>query len=301
MKAKKLLIILTCIYFVLANILFTVKAIEIDDDDTVRRCFVLAANGGTDMEAFYEYKINNDGPNTCTIVGYKGNFYSNIVPETLDGYIITRIGDGAFKDINKITGGFTLPSTVISIGNEAFSGCTLMTSVTLSNKTASIGNNAFENCTSLMKINIDNVETIGNEAFKGCTKLNSLTFKNKIKSIGSKAFEKCGAAELKFTSTTAPQVQDDTFANFAGKVILPLINDDYAGIAWTGSYVNGVAVLGDLDDNGVVDANDASLVLEKYKAESATKADLDVADLDRNGVLDANDASLILEIYKTTE
>ena len=56
---------------------------------------------------------------------------------------------------------------------------------------------------------------------------------------------------------------------------------------------------GDLDYNGVVDANDASVALELYKSQTATSADIAVGDLDNNDLIDANDASLILELYKT--
>ncbi len=56
---------------------------------------------------------------------------------------------------------------------------------------------------------------------------------------------------------------------------------------------------GDLDRNGVVDANDASVALELYKAQSATSDDIKIGDMDRNNLIDANDASLILEYYKT--
>lgn len=56
---------------------------------------------------------------------------------------------------------------------------------------------------------------------------------------------------------------------------------------------------GDLDFNGVIDANDASLLLETYKSENWSSADLPIADMDNNNVIDANDASLILEYYKT--
>ena len=55
----------------------------------------------------------------------------------------------------------------------------------------------------------------------------------------------------------------------------------------------------DLDYNGVVDANDASVALELYKSQTATSADIAVGDLDNNDLIDANDASLILELYKT--
>lgn len=56
---------------------------------------------------------------------------------------------------------------------------------------------------------------------------------------------------------------------------------------------------GDIDKNGVVDANDAAKILEIYKAENATKEDITIADMDDNGILDSNDAALVLETYKT--
>ena len=86
---------------------------------------------------------------------------------------------------------------------------------------------------------------------------------------------------------------------YEGKVIIPQQDSEYMGQAWVGAYVKGVNKMGDLDNNGVVDANDASLVLERYKSENATRREIQIADIDRNGLLDANDASLILEIYKT--
>lgn len=56
---------------------------------------------------------------------------------------------------------------------------------------------------------------------------------------------------------------------------------------------------GDLDRNGVVDANDASVALELYKSQSSTLEDILIGDMDDNNLIDANDASLILEVYKT--
>ena len=56
---------------------------------------------------------------------------------------------------------------------------------------------------------------------------------------------------------------------------------------------------GDLDRNNVVDANDASVALELYKAQNATENDILIGDMDNNQLIDANDASLILEYYKT--
>ena len=60
-------------------------------------------------------------------------------------------------------------------------------------------------------------------------------------------------------------------------------------------------MLGDVDDNGVIDANDASMILELYKNGNVTNNQILVGDLDGNSVIDANDASLILELFKTTK
>ena len=60
-------------------------------------------------------------------------------------------------------------------------------------------------------------------------------------------------------------------------------------------------ILGDVDDNGVVDANDASMILELYKNGNITNNEVLVGDLDSNDIIDANDASLILELFKTAK
>ena len=62
---------------------------------------------------------------------------------------------------------------------------------------------------------------------------------------------------------------------------------------------NNQVLKGDLDKNNVVDANDASVALELYKAQNATAEDIAIGDMDNNNLIDANDASLILEYYKT--
>ena len=62
---------------------------------------------------------------------------------------------------------------------------------------------------------------------------------------------------------------------------------------------NNQVLKGDLDKNNVVDANDASVALELYKAQNATAEDIAIGDMDENNLIDANDASLILEYFKT--
>ena len=85
-----------------------------------------------------------------------------------------------------------------------------------------------------------------------------------------------------------------------GKATITLdINGNIRTCVVTVRSDNGM--LGDVDDNGVIDANDASMILELYKNGNITNNQILVGDLDGNSVIDANDASLILELFKTTK
>ena len=88
----------------------------------------------------------------------------------------------------------------------------------------------------------------------------------------------------------------DTTFNTPFDFSKPITSDKTIYAKWKekGAYLKG-----DLDKNGVVDANDASVALELYKAQNATAEDIAIGDMDENNLIDANDASLILEYYKT--
>ena len=69
----------------------------------------------------------------------------------------------------------TLPDSVTSIGDYAFSSCSSLTSITIPKSVTSIGSWAFSDCSSLTSITIpDGVTSIGNWAFYGCTSLTGI-------------------------------------------------------------------------------------------------------------------------------
>lgn len=269
----------------LENVIMYVCAIEIEPYDAFTDGF--------------KYKINSDGK-TCTIVKYDSKIYTNIIPSELDGYTVTSIGDRAFKDVDVVSGEVKLPSTIVSIGDEAFKGCTLLTKVKLADGTISIGDSAFSGCTGLETINLDNVQTIGDLAFENCDgfKKTDIVFSDNLKSLGSEVFYDSNIETIEFLSETAPETVSTTFDGYSGKKIIPYNCEDYIGTQWGLSQIRGIEKVGDVDQDGVVNANDAALVLDMYKYETATDIDYKIADVNRDGVINANDAASILDIYK---
>jgi len=77
---------------------------------------------------------------------------------------------------NAIRGTFTIPTSVTSIGNSAFSGCNSLTSITIREGVTSIGVKSFDNCISLTVVTIPaSVTSIGSSPFINCTRLTGIT------------------------------------------------------------------------------------------------------------------------------
>lgn len=76
-----------------------------------------------------EYSVNEDGT-TCTVTGIGTCTDSEIVipNKSPDGYSVTSIGYNAFSDCSGLTS-VTIGNSVTSIGSSAFGGCSGLTEI----------------------------------------------------------------------------------------------------------------------------------------------------------------------------
>ena len=111
---------------------------------------------------------------------------SSIIPNS-----VTLIGEDAFCGCTGLTS-ITIPDSVTSIGENAFWCCYGLKSVTIGKSVTLIDRCAFYSCSGLKEIIIpDSVTEIGDNAFCYCDELKSVIIGNSVTEIGDNAFEDC--------------------------------------------------------------------------------------------------------------
>lgn len=135
------------------------------------------------------YKIK-EGTNTICNYAFSGfhSLQKIILPSS-----ITSIGDGAFWgcSLKKIT----IPSSVTKIGDEAFTNNSL-TEIIIPSSVTEIGNRIFAHCKELQMVTIPTSLTrIENGMFECCESLKKIIIPLSIKSIGDSAFSWCNSLQ----------------------------------------------------------------------------------------------------------
>jgi len=178
----------------------------------------------TDASGQWKYVVRNDGAViTKYVVEPCGDL---VIPNELDGYAVSGIGDWAFVFWDGLIS-VMIPDSVTSIGRNPFAYCDAMSQINVSPNNSAyesidgvlfdkqqkmlvsypstkedvytipegvllIGDDAFSGCRDLISVIIpDSVTGIGDRAFEGCFSLASVTIPDSVTSIGDYVFEGC--------------------------------------------------------------------------------------------------------------
>lgn len=116
---------------------------------------------------------------------------------------IGEVGAGAFYQCQKLTSAaFASGDRQVKMGDNIFSGCWYLASVTLPQNIDRIGDGMFMNCQMLAGVEIpQGAESIGNGAFSSCSGFTTVIIPDSVSTIGSAAFSACALKDIYFTGT----------------------------------------------------------------------------------------------------
>lgn len=260
------------------------------------------------------------------------------LPDKIEGVPLTVIRRGLFANRDEIVS-VTLPETLTVIGSEVFAGCENLASINIPEGVIEIGGGAFGNCLSLESINIPSglkiietglfaysglkavnipqkVEVIGYAAFLGCENLTSIVIPENVKILTEFALYQCVNMEsitienldCKIGDVPLDDPEDPEKRVFTGTIYGYKGSTAQAYAEKYGYKFEDIELkrLGDVNQDGSINALDASKVLTAYastaigKDSGLTDSQKKSADVNKDGAIDALDASVILSYYAYT-
>ena len=230
------------------------------------------------------------GDSVTSIGNFAFRYCTSLVGVTIPDSV-TSIGAGAFEVCaglesltvdtnNTVYDSRNNCNAVIETGsNTLIAGCK---NTVIPNDVTTVGEDAFFGCTSLTSVTIpDSVTSIGDFAFCGCTSLASVTIPDSVTSIGFEAFGylNYGSKAEGFTIYGKPGSEAEAYANENGFIF---ISDEYT------------VTTGDVNGDSKVDITDATLV-QHFAAEliELDENQKKAADTNKDGKVDIDDATLI--------
>lgn len=158
------------------------------------------------MDTLKSLVIDGGAPNLNELGERSFSGCSNIEELDLSNSKLTSIPEGAFaycKNLKTIK----LPSTITSIGDEAFYNCQSLTNIEGLDKCnlKSIGSATFSNCKALENLDFSQstFTNVPSKAFNGCSALAKITLPNTLTTIGGYAFYACYSIPQLDLSNTA--------------------------------------------------------------------------------------------------
>ena len=160
------------------------------------------------------YTLNSPSYGQATITYYSSIYSSVVVPDTINYlgniYDVVRINNGAFSGKTVITS-LSLGKKLTYIGNRAF-GNTDITSVIIPDNVVFIGVNAFYQCSSLTSVTIGSGLTeINANLFGLCTNLNNISIGKNVTTIIGYSFRGCSALQTITIPSSVTSIGENAF------------------------------------------------------------------------------------------
>ena len=191
----------------------------------------------------YTYRVLSDG--TAEITGYTGDGGDVVIPDSIDGYTVTSIGDEAFRNCDDLTA-INIPNSVTTIGDRAFYSCAALTTIDIPDSVTTIGDYAFTICYDLTTVTIGNsVTAIGTYAFEDCHALTTIEIPDSVITIGDDAFRYCNALTTITVAEENPKYSSDAYGVLFDKAKTTLIQYPIGNSRTEYTIPDSVATIGD--------------------------------------------------------
>ena len=193
-----------------------------------------------------------------------------------------------------------IPTSVTSIEDWAFYGCSGLTSIDIPSSVTCIGNNAFRCCYDLTSVAIpSSVNSIGDFAFQGCSDLTSIEIPYSVTNIGNWAFYGCSS----LTSVTSYITEVFMTGDYAFHG-LPSSATLYVPKGWVDTYrstadwnrisnIVGMSNQYDVNNDGSTDISDIVTLVNFILSSSTTENSFDV---NGDGNIDISDVVALVNM-----
>ncbi|MBR1591480.1 MAG: leucine-rich repeat protein [Ruminococcus sp.] len=267
-----------------------------------------------DYSAVY-YLDENSG---AVITEIKSEMTEIVIPSEIDGFKVTGIDKYTFFENTEIKS-VTLPESLESIGDYAFSGCLAISDMVIPENVNSIGKGCFMSCTGLENIKINgSIKEIPENCFASCTKLLCADIPFSVTDIGDKAFFGCTSLKDIALHKNITNLSDGCLgAYYDARLNSIAYRDDFTVYAEKNSAAESYAsekslsfheiIKGDINGDSIIDSGDASSILAEYSRLSAKSPSKFqpfqriAADMDDDFLISSTDASEVLKIYARSQ
>lgn len=185
----------------------SINAADLDFIDTEMTALHTLDLSAVEIVAYSGSRLRGSSTHAAATIPARCFVGSPITSLTLPGSESLSIGEAAFA--GAAIKSLTLGANVVSMGTGAFSGCTDLTSVTISANALAEG--AFSGCTALTTVSFTTDVALPDYAFSDCTALATVNGSNKLYTIGNHAFANTGALSAVAFGSDLTAIGDEAF------------------------------------------------------------------------------------------